>query len=355
MKFHTIISATALCSIASAQDIHSSLARPDGHAPISIMADHTHNAGEWMLSYRHMFMEMDGMYQGSNTISSAGVFANNYTVTPTRMTMNMHMLGAMYAPSDRFTLSAMLPYISREMDHTIFPGAAPLIGLNGGRSTFTTASAGIGDLRLGALIRIVHEGPHHFHGGFGISLPTGSIGEKDFIPGPGGLLKRQLPAAMQPGSGTFDLLPSLTYTYVATEWSAGIQASGVIHTGRNAHGYRLGDNFELTSWFSYRMNEWASLSTGLSYRWEDELKGSQSDVSLNPPFAPTRRTVPTAFGENYGGQRIEALAGMNLVIPKGPLRNHRIATDIRVPIWQDRNGVGLGTDFTLSLGWQYAF
>ena len=354
MKYQSIISATALCTMASAQDIHSSLARPDSHAPISIMADHTHNAGEWMLSYRFMFMEMDGMYQGSSSIGSAGVFTNNYAVSPERMTMDMHMIGAMYAPTDRITLTAMLPYVSREMDLSIFPGAAPLLAANGGSSTFSTNSSGIGDLKLVSLIRIAHEGGHHFHGGIGVSLPTGSIGEKDFTPGPGGLLERQLPAPMQPGSGTFDLLPSLTYSYLADSWSAGVQATGVIRTGRNAHGYTLGDKFDLNTWISYKVADWASLSTGLSYRWEDKLDGNQSDLM---PFVPgtTRRTVPAAFGENYGGSRIEALAGVNFVIPGGALHNHRIAADVRIPLWQDRNGLSLGTDYTLSLGWQYAF
>jgi hypothetical protein len=355
MNFKSIIVATAFCTVASAQDLHTSLARPDGHAPISIMGDHTHNAGEVMLSYRYMFMDMDGMLDGSRSISSNGVFANNYTVTPTRMTMGMHMLGAMYAPSDRFTLSAMLPYISREMDHRIFPGAAPLIALNAGKSNFTTNSDGMGDLRLSSLIRIVHDGPHHFHGGIGVSLPTGSIGEKDIIPGPGGLLNRQLPAAMQPGSGTFDLLPSLTYSYMADSWSAGVQATGVIRTGTNAHGYTLGNSLDLNTWISRKINDWSSVSTGLAYRWEGELDGTQSDVSLNPPFAPTRRTIPTAFGENYGGQRVEALFGVNFVIPGKIFRNHRLAADIRLPLWEERNGLGLGTNCALSLGWQYAF
>jgi len=359
MKFKSLIIATALCTVASAQNTHSTLARPDSHAPISIMADHTHSAGEWMLSYRYMFMDMDGMYRGSDSISPNGVFTNapnNYNVTPTSMTMEMHMLGAMYAPSDLVTLSVMLPYLASEMDHLISPTApAPLQASNGGRSTFTTRSEGIGDLKLNSLIRIVHEGPHHFHSGIGISLPTGSIAEKDVTPGPpmlGGRTTRQLPAAMQPGSGTFDLLPSLTYTYLADEWSAGVQATGVIRTGRNHHGYRLGDRFDLTSWAAYQLNEWASISTGLSYLWENELEGTQSDITR---VIGGNRTIPTAFSENYGGQRIEAMAGVNFVIPSGMLRNHRIATDIRVPVWQDRNGLGLGTDYTLSLGWQYAF
>lgn len=158
---------------------------------------------------------------------------------------------------------------------------------------------------------------------------------------------------MQPGSGTVNILPSLTYTYHAARWSAGAQAGGVYHIGENAHGYSLGDRFNLDGWISWKATECLSLSTGLSYMWEDELGGTQSDIATAAPMM--RRTVPTAFSENYGGHRIEALAGVNYVIPGGFLKNHRLAADVRVPVWQKRNGLGLGTDYTATVGWQYAF
>ncbi|MEP4079375.1 transporter [Haloferula sp.] len=329
--------------------------RGDDHAPISIMGDHIHSAGDWMLSYRYMFMQMDDLYSGSSKISPGQAFGANYTVSPTSMTMDMHMLGVMYAPSDRVTLMAMLPYIDLEMDHMIFPGAAPLLALNGGRPGFTTQSNGIGDLKLTSLISIFQQDGHHLHGGIGFSIPTGSISEQDLIPGPGGLIPRQLPAAMQLGSGTFDILPSLTWVRKSEKWSAGAQMRGVIRTHTNYHDYRLGDQVGVDAWASWNASEWCALSAGIGYLWEDELSGVQSDVSLNPPFAPTRRTVTTAFGENYGGQRIEAIVGANFVVPCGPLIGHRLAFDVRLPLWQDRNGISLGTNYTLTAGWQYAF
>ena len=39
--------------------------RPDSHAPIGVMSDHTHEAGEMMFSYRYMFMNMNENYVGS--------------------------------------------------------------------------------------------------------------------------------------------------------------------------------------------------------------------------------------------------------------------------------------------------
>lgn len=329
--------------------------RPDSHAPISIMGDHLHEAGGWMVSYRYMFMEMDGMYNGSNAISPAQVYNASYVVSPTRMKMDMHMIGLMYAPTDDITLMAMVPYTTMEMNHRIDPAAGMLIRLNGGNDTFTTESSGVGDLRLGALFRIHDSGPNHIHGGLAFSLPTGSIGEKDLVPGPGGRLPRQLPAAMQIGSGTFDILPSLTWVHTQDKWSAGVQAHANIRTGTNHHDFRLGNRFGIDSWFSYHMASWVSLSAGLSYLWEDELSGVQTDIAFNPAFAPNRLTVPTAFGANYGGQRIEALVGANFLVPSGPLAGQRLAVDLRVPLWQDRNGYALGTDYTATAGIQFAF
>lgn len=329
--------------------------RPDDHAPISIMGDHTHAAGGWMLSLRSMFMDMDGMYHGSDAVSSGSVFNVGYTVAPTRMTMEMQMLGVMYAPNDRLTLMAMANHQRIEMDHEIFPGAAPLIALNGGSRYFTTRSDGFGDIKLSGLFSLHHGGNDRLHAGLGLNLPTGSIGERDLVPGPGGHLPRQLPAPMQLGSGTFDLLPSLTYVHQCPSFSWGVQGHGTLRLGENHHGYTLGDRAGLDAWFAWKTSDWLSLSAGIGYLWEDELSGLQSDLSFRPPFAPARLTVPTAFGSNYGGHRIDASVGANLLTTGGPLEGHRLGVELRVPLHQDVNGDRLGTDYTVTAGWQYSF
>jgi len=75
--------------------------RPDSHAPIGVMGDHTHKKGEFMFSYRYMLMGMDGMLDGSDDISNAEIMNRGYAVTPTEMTMQMHMLGAMCCHRER--------------------------------------------------------------------------------------------------------------------------------------------------------------------------------------------------------------------------------------------------------------
>ena len=68
-----------------------------------------------------------------------------------------------------------------------------------------------------------------------------------------------------------------------------------------------------------------------------------------------RRSVTTAFGDNYGGKRIYVILGINLLKPTGSLENHRLAVDLRLPIWRDLNGYQLETDSALTFGWQKAF
>lgn len=332
------------------------LSRPDAHAPISIMGDHTHRQGEWMASYRFMRMDMSGMRNGSESVASAEVFAANYTVTPLEMTMDMHMAGLMWAPSEQWTLMAMVNYLDISMDHQIFPMAAPLINLNGGSETFTTGSNGFGDTKVSALYTFPSKAGQQLHMGLGLSLPTGSIDEQDLIPGPGGRIPRVMPTPMQLGSGTFDFEPSLTYNRQYSLWSFGLQGRGVLRLeDENDRGYRRGHRFIVQSWVQRKLSDSWNVGAGLSYSWEGELKGAQDGVATNPPFAPSRRTVTTAFGENFGGEQIEALVGINFLVPEGPWAGHRLALDWRLPLHLDLNGYQLETDSTITVGWQKAW
>lgn len=94
--------------------------RPDGHAPISIMGDHTHSQGEGMFSYRFIHINMDGMRDGKNSPSTEEVTCSkpsNFLASPTDMQINMHMLGVMIAPNDRLALMGTPPILALSMDH----------------------------------------------------------------------------------------------------------------------------------------------------------------------------------------------------------------------------------------------
>lgn len=311
-----------------------SAGRPDGHAPISVMGDHMHGKGEWMFSYRYMYMNMDELKQGSDDASFDDALAN-YMITPTTMPMNMHMLGAMYAPSDKITLMAMVNYLSMEMDHLTQMGG-----------TFTTESSGFGDIQLALLYKFFNTKGQTMHGQIGISIPTGSVTESDVTPAstPNEV---ELPYPMQLGSGTFDTNLALTYLGQCETVSWGSQLRGVFRFGENDREYRYGNRYSLNNWFAMKASNWLSFSARLEGLIVGEIEGA--DPNLTPMM------VITADTNNSGGTYINSGLGVNTYISKGTLKNLRFGAELGYPLYQDLNGIQLKNKETLTLGVQYSF
>ena len=330
-------------------DHHGSV-RADGHAPIGVMGDHMHKAGEFMLSYRTMHMDMQGNRIGTDSVSPEEIVTRvpGLRVVPTRMPMQMHMFGAMYAPTDWLTLMGMVNYIDKSMDHITFD-----TGTGTGRvGTFTTESKGFGDTSLTALIRVLEQtrpdGKDHVHINFGLSLPTGSITERDDILTPKDTRPNvRLPYSMQLGSGTFDLLPGITYNGRDGDLSWGAQYRATLRLeDENDEGYRRGHVHKATAWLAYQWAPWISTSLRVAGSSEGRIKGIDSQIA-----AP----VQTADPDNYGGERVDLFAGVNLVGQTGDLRGHRLAFEVGAPVYQDLNGPQMETDWTLTVGWQKAW
>ncbi|MEM7231829.1 MAG: transporter [Planctomycetota bacterium] len=307
-------------------------ARPDGHAPIGVMGDHTHSTGEWMLSYRYMYMAMEGNrgLGGSKSLQSV---LNDFPVAPIRMDMSMHMLGVMHAPSDRLTLMFMAPYIHQEMDHRTRMG-----------TNFTTRTDGFGDFRLGGLISVAEWAKQRIHLNAGLSLPTGSIEETGRTP----MGEVKLPYPMQLGSGTFDLLPGVTYLGQAgDDWSWGAQALGTVRLGKNSSNYSLGDRAQFTVWGARNWADWISTSLRIDSHFWGNIDGRDPD--FNPAM------VPTADPNRRGGERVDIGFGVNLYGRKNWYKGQRIALEFAIPMYQALDGPQLETDWTLTAGWQYAW
>lgn len=309
--------------------------RADGHAPIGVTAEHTHNTGEWMFSYRYMNMHMEDLYNGD---SKVGTHGTGYMMVPTEMDMEMHMFGTMFAPTTNLTLMAMTHYVENSMEMLITRGP-----MNG--TTTEMEASGWGDSSLGGLYKLYDDKKSRAHLGLQLSLPTGSTSET-FQPmmGP----ERHQPFGMQLGTGTFDLLPSATYLQQSSEhYSCGVQLKGRVHLGRNDQGYSLGDKIEATSWVARNLSEWSSLS----FRIAAQHSGSVDADTDNSVNAMMPMSLP-ADPANTGGTTIDAAVGLNLWHPED---GFRIATEFAVPVYQNLNGTQLGQNWTLTLGTQYSW
>jgi len=332
------------------QDPHSFLwdpHRPDSHAPIGVMADHTHEAGEFMLSYRFRFMNMEGMRLGSGGLSAGEVFDLGYLITPRDMQMDMHMLGFMVAPSDWLTLVVMANYAELRMDHVTRPGFPPRT-LRG--PEFRTKSSGWGDTRFRGLIKVLDRDHRRAHLHLGFSAPTGTIDEVDSFTG------AALPYSMQIGSGSWDLLVGATYLQQFSAWSWGVQGTGTVRLEDNGQNYRLGDRFDATAWLAIPLASSFSVSGRIAYATVGDIEGA------DPRLAAARAlgmngvgVVPTVNTGNYGRDRLDLSLGLNWYGQRGWLRGHRFAIEAGVPVFRHHSGPFLETDYWITAGWQKAF
>ena len=302
---------------------HDHHAAPD--APIGIMGSHLHPQGEWMMSYSYMQMQMEGNREGSDSVP---VPLPGYMVSPLSMDMDMHMLGVMYGFSESVTLMAMLPLTSTSMDHRV--------NMNG--NLFTTESSGIGDLKLSALFQT----GDHWVSGVGLNIPTGSIDEKDVLPSSAGVAV-QLPYPMQLGSGSYELTAGTTYIKMLGNNSWGNKADVIIRLNDNDRDYKLGNSIELSSWYSFAVNDKNTLSVRLKLFDWDNISGADAD--LNP------MAVPTADANLRAGTRADVLLGYNYQLTQAAL----IGLEAGVPVYQNLDGPQLETDLTIQLGMLYEF
>jgi len=300
-------------------------------APIGVMGSHSHGKGGWMIAYRYMHMEMDGMRDGTDNLSSSEVLTD-YMVTPERMSTDMHMLGGMYGVSDELTLTAMVPYIKKGMDH---------VTRMGGR--FTTKSEGFGDVQVGGLYTLRRWNEQQVHLNLGLSMPTGDIDETGNTPA---MQDAQLPYPMQLGSGTWDFLPGITYLGQDDRYSWGAQAVATVRTGDNDNGYTLGDRLDATTWGAYQLN--SSWSGSARLRWQTWGNIDGQDDKLNPMM------VPTADPDLQGGTRADALLGVSFLARDGAFKGQSLAVEGGVPVYENLDGPQMSADWMVTVGWQLA-
>lgn len=314
------------------------------HAPIGVMGDHRHRAGEWMVSLRSMQMHMQGNRDGTRSLSPAAVagYPNphappaNLRVVPLKMRMQMHMIGGMWAPTDWLTAMVMGSYIDLHMNHLTYQGMNGTTELG----QFRTEASGWGDTRLSALIG--PSDPHAaWHLQLGLSLPTGSNTERDQVLTPMNTRPElRLPNAMQLGSGTLDWLLGATSRHQVAGLELGGQLSAVLREAHNDEGYRLGNELELSTWLAKGWSAQWSTAARLQFRDRGRIDGR--DPKIGAP-------VQTADPNSYGGSETWLHLSSN-----HQLGSHRLALEFGLPLHRNLNGPQLEADWMLTVGYQIA-
>mgnify|MGYP001120491928 CR=1 FL=1 len=326
-------------------------ARAIDHAPIGIMTDHYHSKGESMLSVRQGYMEMSGNALNGNSISNSSILAMpnplgnmpaNLSVVPVEMDMQMTMVGAMYAPSDKVTLMAMAMYMSKEMSLSTYKPMMDraLIG------QFSTSSSDLSDISLGALIKLQETAVSRWHGEVTLQKSIGDNDAKDLVLTPMGMnMEMILPYGMQAGDDTVKLVLGITNVKALSEkvvWGNQLRGKFVI----SDNDWSFGDQIELNTWLQYELNKSVSFSSRLKFVHQDKISGSNPMIS-----APVQAANP----ENYGGREIHFAVGINVLTHILPGQADRFGLELVAPIQQDKNGLQMETGYQLNFGYQKAF
>ncbi|MGH8470105.1 MAG: DUF3570 domain-containing protein, partial [Gammaproteobacteria bacterium] len=311
----------ALPSAGGGHDSHAH-GHAHGQAPAGVMLDHMlPEAGDFMVGYRYMYHRQSGdILRGSDPVGDA-VIANDgcgavpCKVKPVEHTMHMHLIDIMYAPTDWLNLMLMPQFVDMEMSQQALEGAE-LDSSEQHHVIHTEATGGIGDTSLYALFKLLDVQGHHLHLGLGVSAPTGSVDEE---------LRRShqtdqgfIHYGMQLGSGTWDLLPNLTYTGARGRWSWGGQVSGIHRLeDENESGYALGDQFQATAWGSVGLLDWLAASVRGVYTTQGEITGEFNDVHST--------VSPVDFPQNYGGRFWDVGFGLSAEVPIAGLKENRLS------------------------------
>lgn len=296
--------------------------------PAGVMISHTHSKGEWMLSYRYMTMASKGIQQEGTSITNDQVY-NQYLMSSDKMRMDMHMLMAMYGLSNKLTLMTMFEYRFSSMNMNAPEGSGHMHMMNGmmmgNEQMHDMKTSGFGDIVVTGLYSIVNSTNHHVLFSGGLSIPTGSIynqGDSTSM-----YPNTRYPYMMQNGSGTWDLLPGLTYTFQKNKFTASTQVYSTIRTGYNNVGYKLGNKIAFNNWVAYRWLNWVSTSFRVEANATGVIDGQDASYY--------KYNEPTANPYNYGGKTIQASVGVNFYL----LKMHRIGAEFGVPLYQKLNGI----------------
>jgi Putative MetA-pathway of phenol degradation len=321
----------------------------NSQAPLGVMTDHIHNKGQWMLTYTFMNTMMSGNQMGTSKATDDRVY-QNYMMAPETMSMQMHMLMAMYGITDHLTVMAMGGYMTNSMSMNMDPNMMSMPGMvmPMGNTSMTSTSSGLTDTKVSALYNFSKIAAQRIIGSIGISIPTGTIrATGTTILGDG----QRLPYDMQTGTGSFAIDPDITYAHKHNSFYWGANAGADIKLNNNSLGYRYGNTYHATAWAGYQLLPFLSATFRAEDVMADKISGSDGQLA-NQIY---QENDPTTVTANYGGNWVNTYVGLNFYMMKPVLEHFRFMAEYGMPVYQNLNGTQMALHNDLFAGVQYSF
>ncbi|MFO1329704.1 MAG: DUF3570 domain-containing protein [Rubrivivax sp.] len=319
-----------------------------GHDPVPAewmaLAHAAPAPGRWMLGLHERAATQGGtLRRGTQalddaTLAASGCGGGPCQLAPTAMAMRMQMLDLTLGLAPRWSLMAMVQWMSMRMDTRLLPGAvAGDTPLHLGRHE----SSAVGDTQLHLLRHGEAGSAMTWVLGLGLSAPTGRTSltqrrmhQQDGAP---------LDPGMQTGSGSWEALPSATLRGGRAAWSWGLQASAATRLqAANTQGYAWGLRWQAGGWAGWRATPALSATARLGWRIDHGPGGRAGDAGAV--------ASPSDDAANLGGRFTEAGVGLHHTSDRGALALERVQ-----PLHTQLRGVQLPPRGRWALAWHHAF
>ncbi len=299
--------------------------------PSSVMLSHLHEKNKWMISYSVMNMNTNGLINGNKAIAENEVY-NNYLMLSNKMNMQMHMLMAMYGINNKLTVMSMFNYRINTMNMQMLPTTNSTM-MNMHHSSMNNEmmmNNGFSDIQLYTMYGMYKNDLHQIILIGGLNLPTGSInqkGNKDDM----SYASSRLPYMMQMGSGTFDILPGLSYSVQKNKWASGMQWNNSIRFHHNSNQYHLGNESVIHLWGAYSWLNCISSSIHFEANYIGKINGYDATLyEFNEPLANEK---------NYGGRFMQTYIGSSFISKNKTLSHFKISAEYGFQLFYYYNGI----------------
>jgi len=333
-----------------------------GNMPLTIPGGGVPETNEFRLKFSPMYMRMEGLLDGTSSVNPDDILGmpvmmgnptGKFMAVPTSMDMSMVNAAVGYSFTDDLFGGIMFMWKRNDMDMKF----NPVMQGTTGRDGFTMKSEGMADTMIMTKYRLFTDDPliptSQFSLMLGLSLPTGSINEKNSNHPLAMRKSEQLPYSMQLGSGSFDPTVGLLYQSSSSPlwWGANL-----IYTGRwyeNSRDYRLGDEYRFDLYTMYQIRYDTVLQLQLNTVYRGKIRGEMDEAVSGTSGRATQGSGASPYmtnlwdPDNYGGKKVSITAG----IQWQPLPLHIAELAVGVPIYQHLNGPQLEEDYRVMFTW----
>lgn len=309
-------------------DMPINLYRPDGLAPPGVIGDHTLKAGHALFTYRYGVVGYQGNQIGTH-LATAGRVLQQFNYAPSTMYRQQHTFLLEYAPTDDLTTMLVLPIQVNSINY-----------LTDSTRTVHDGFTQLGDVSLWALYALKRWKHQQIHANLGISIPTNLLQTDNEFSVPGSV---HLSYPIRVGSGSYMLMPGLTYRGQTEKWTWGLQSIVTIPLGYNRYSYELGNQIDINGWVWRRLTERFAASTRLHGSGWGNIRGR--DPNLTPTL------VETNAPNLQGGTRLDLLFGGQYYWPWLRVPGNWFSLEAGFPIYQNLHGPQPRATWLLNGGW----